>query len=218
MRAACRVVPEQDQASASAPPTALGYYTPPGIPACARYRYCKVRSETAGWGETDTDSMRLRGRQPASVGQSTLDPGQPTMLNAEALLITRLEGSRWRGRQAGEIVYLGKDGCPRFYDLMRQRAPQYFFAFDLLWRSNLRCAASSNRRWNCSRSLCWPALRANVLHRCQSLLTKGPGVPRARRLHTGTKFSRQKFSVCGDFMPTENFLWRGGAKNCFLIL
>jgi hypothetical protein len=24
----------------------------------------------------------------------------------------------------GEIVYLGKDGCPRFYDLMRPRAPQ----------------------------------------------------------------------------------------------
>src|SRR5215469_9322207 len=32
----------------------------------------------------------------------------------------------------GEIVYLGKDGCPRFYDLMRRRAPQYFYAFDLL--------------------------------------------------------------------------------------
>ena len=34
----------------------------------------------------------------------------------------------------GEIVYLGKDGCPRFYDLMRRRAPQYFYAFDLLWK------------------------------------------------------------------------------------
>jgi ATP-dependent DNA ligase len=34
----------------------------------------------------------------------------------------------------GEIVYLGKDGCPRFYDLMRRRTPQYFYAFDLLWK------------------------------------------------------------------------------------
>src|SRR5215472_10940204 len=34
----------------------------------------------------------------------------------------------------GEIVYLGKDGCPRFYDLMRRRVPQCFYAFDLLWR------------------------------------------------------------------------------------
>ena len=34
----------------------------------------------------------------------------------------------------GEIVYLGKDRCPRFYDLMRRRAPQYFYAFDLLWK------------------------------------------------------------------------------------
>jgi bifunctional non-homologous end joining protein LigD len=33
----------------------------------------------------------------------------------------------------GEIVHLGKDGIPRFYDLMRRRAPQHFFAFDLLW-------------------------------------------------------------------------------------
>jgi bifunctional non-homologous end joining protein LigD len=34
----------------------------------------------------------------------------------------------------GEIVYLGKDGCARVYDLMRRRAPQYFYAFDLLWK------------------------------------------------------------------------------------
>src|SRR5215471_4194450 len=34
----------------------------------------------------------------------------------------------------GEIVYLAKDGCPRFCDLMRRRAPQYFYAFDLLWK------------------------------------------------------------------------------------
>lgn len=33
----------------------------------------------------------------------------------------------------GEIVYLGKDGTPQFYDLMRRRGPQYFYAFDLLW-------------------------------------------------------------------------------------
>ena len=33
----------------------------------------------------------------------------------------------------GEIVYLGKDGCPRFYE-PRRRAPQYFYAFDLLWK------------------------------------------------------------------------------------
>src|SRR5438270_817169 len=33
----------------------------------------------------------------------------------------------------GEIVYLGEDGCPQFYELMRRRTPQYFYAFDLLW-------------------------------------------------------------------------------------
>jgi bifunctional non-homologous end joining protein LigD len=33
----------------------------------------------------------------------------------------------------GEIVYLGPDGKPQFYDLMRRRGPQYFYAFDLLW-------------------------------------------------------------------------------------
>jgi bifunctional non-homologous end joining protein LigD len=33
----------------------------------------------------------------------------------------------------GEVVHLGADGCPRFYDLMRRRTPQHFCAFDLLW-------------------------------------------------------------------------------------
>jgi bifunctional non-homologous end joining protein LigD len=33
----------------------------------------------------------------------------------------------------GEIVHLGPDGTPRFYDLMRRRSPQHFYAFDLLW-------------------------------------------------------------------------------------
>ena len=33
----------------------------------------------------------------------------------------------------GEIVHLGPDGVPQFYDLMRRRSPQHFFAFDLLW-------------------------------------------------------------------------------------
>jgi len=32
-----------------------------------------------------------------------------------------------------EIVFLGENGRPRFYDLMRRRSPQYFYAFDLLW-------------------------------------------------------------------------------------
>src|SRR5581483_8674879 len=40
----------------------------------------------------------------------------------------------------GEIVHVGEDGKPRFYDLMRRRTPQHFYAFDLLWhdRSDLR--------------------------------------------------------------------------------
>ncbi len=33
----------------------------------------------------------------------------------------------------GEIVHLGPDGRPMFYDLMRRRSPQHFYAFDLLW-------------------------------------------------------------------------------------
>jgi bifunctional non-homologous end joining protein LigD len=33
----------------------------------------------------------------------------------------------------GEIVYLGTDGRPEFYNLMRRRTPQHFYAFDRLW-------------------------------------------------------------------------------------
>ena len=33
----------------------------------------------------------------------------------------------------GEIVHLGPDGAPLFYDLMRRRTPHHFMAFDLLW-------------------------------------------------------------------------------------
>jgi bifunctional non-homologous end joining protein LigD len=33
----------------------------------------------------------------------------------------------------GEIVHLGPDGAPLFYELMRRRTPQHFMAFDLLW-------------------------------------------------------------------------------------
>src|SRR5690242_10383321 len=33
----------------------------------------------------------------------------------------------------GEIVNLGEDGAPRFYNLMRRRTPQFFYAFDLVW-------------------------------------------------------------------------------------
>ena len=32
----------------------------------------------------------------------------------------------------GEIVHLDADGVPQFYDLMRRRTPQHFYAFDLL--------------------------------------------------------------------------------------
>src|SRR3974390_2549113 len=35
----------------------------------------------------------------------------------------------------GEIVHLGKDGKPRFYDVMRRRSPQMFYAFDILWHN-----------------------------------------------------------------------------------
>ena len=33
----------------------------------------------------------------------------------------------------GEIVFVDPDGRPGFYDLMRRRTPQHFYAFDLLW-------------------------------------------------------------------------------------
>jgi bifunctional non-homologous end joining protein LigD len=33
----------------------------------------------------------------------------------------------------GEIVFLGSDGRPEFYNLMRRRSPQHFYAFDILW-------------------------------------------------------------------------------------
>ena len=33
----------------------------------------------------------------------------------------------------GEIVYLDADGKPQFYELMRRRAPQHYYAFDVLW-------------------------------------------------------------------------------------
>jgi len=34
----------------------------------------------------------------------------------------------------GEIVHLDAAGKPQFYDLMRLRTPQHFYAFDLLWQ------------------------------------------------------------------------------------
>jgi bifunctional non-homologous end joining protein LigD len=40
------------------------------------------------------------------------------------------------GRDAvldGEIVHPGPDGVPLFYDLMRRRASQHLYVFDLLW-------------------------------------------------------------------------------------
>src|SRR5262250_393078 len=33
----------------------------------------------------------------------------------------------------GEIVFLGDDGRPQFYELMRRRKPQHYAAFDVLW-------------------------------------------------------------------------------------
>src|SRR5215831_11448172 len=33
----------------------------------------------------------------------------------------------------GEIVHLDAEGKPRFYNLMRRRTPQHYYAFDLLW-------------------------------------------------------------------------------------
>jgi bifunctional non-homologous end joining protein LigD len=33
----------------------------------------------------------------------------------------------------GEIVYLDAEGKPQFYELMRRRTPQHYYAFDVLW-------------------------------------------------------------------------------------
>jgi bifunctional non-homologous end joining protein LigD len=33
----------------------------------------------------------------------------------------------------GEIVCLDPNGVPQFYDLMRRKTPQHFYAFDVLW-------------------------------------------------------------------------------------
>jgi bifunctional non-homologous end joining protein LigD len=33
----------------------------------------------------------------------------------------------------GEIVHLNANGVPQFFDLMRRRRPQHYYAFDLLW-------------------------------------------------------------------------------------
>jgi len=33
----------------------------------------------------------------------------------------------------GEIVHLGRDSRPEFYNLMRRRPPHHFYAFDILW-------------------------------------------------------------------------------------
>ena len=33
----------------------------------------------------------------------------------------------------GEIVYLDAEGKPQFYELMRRRSPQHYYAFDVLW-------------------------------------------------------------------------------------
>jgi bifunctional non-homologous end joining protein LigD len=50
--------------------------------------------------------------------------------------LTGALGAAFPGRTAvldGEIVHLGLDGKPLFYELMRRRGPQHFYAFDLLW-------------------------------------------------------------------------------------
>jgi bifunctional non-homologous end joining protein LigD len=41
----------------------------------------------------------------------------------------------FRGKRSwtAEIVHLDSDGKPLFYDLMRRRSPQHFYAFELLW-------------------------------------------------------------------------------------
>jgi bifunctional non-homologous end joining protein LigD len=51
-------------------------------------------------------------------------------------LLTAAIGTALSGHDAvldGEIVHLGQDGVPLFYELMRRRSPQHFYAFDLLW-------------------------------------------------------------------------------------
>ncbi len=48
----------------------------------------------------------------------------------------------------GEIVHLDATGVPQFYDLMRRRRPQHFYAFDLLWLDgrDLRAAPLLDRK------------------------------------------------------------------------
>jgi ATP-dependent DNA ligase len=47
----------------------------------------------------------------------------------------------------GEIVHLGPDGRPLFYELIRHRGPQHFYAFDALWIDGAsgacRCSSGS---------------------------------------------------------------------------
>jgi bifunctional non-homologous end joining protein LigD len=61
----------------------------------------------------------------------------------------------------GEIVYLGPDGLPRFYDLMRRRSPQHFYAFDLLWLDgrDLRSLPLLKRK-----AMLWKLVRPPVLY------------------------------------------------------
>jgi bifunctional non-homologous end joining protein LigD len=33
----------------------------------------------------------------------------------------------------GEIVHLDAEGKPQFYELMRRRTPQHYYAFDVIW-------------------------------------------------------------------------------------
>ena len=42
-------------------------------------------------------------------------------------------GTRPKRHLDGEIDQLVDDGAPQFYDLMRRRKPQHYYAFDLLW-------------------------------------------------------------------------------------
>ncbi len=48
----------------------------------------------------------------------------------------------------GEIVHLSDDGRPQFYDLMRRRSPQHFYAFDILYLDgkDLRALPLSERK------------------------------------------------------------------------
>ena len=84
--------------------------------------------------EPKRDGLLARGRVRRAQGGSSREPERQHVQVVPALTAALAAALPVRNAiLAGEIVLLGPDGAPQFYQLRRRRTPQDFMAFDLLW-------------------------------------------------------------------------------------